>query len=61
MTIEQIKKKTQYGDYTTLGLMLGITPMAAKMRFIRGDQEAKEAMEKILEARENLLKNHKKK
>lgn len=55
MTIEQIKLKTIYGDYTTLGKMLGITSQAAKMRFLRGDQEASEKLQKIIETRENLL------
>jgi len=59
MTIEQIKKKTQYGDYTTLGQILGITAMAAKMRFLRGDEEARKAMEKILESRQNLITHFK--
>jgi hypothetical protein len=59
MTIEQIKTKTQYGDYTTLGMILGITAMAAKMRFIRGDKEAKDALLKILESREDLIKQFK--
>ena len=56
MTIEQIKTKTEYGDYTTLGKMLGITSAAAKMRFFRGDQKAKEALIAIIENREELFK-----
>ncbi|WP_189337163.1 hypothetical protein [Flavobacterium laiguense] len=40
MTIEEIKLKTQYGDYTTLGQVLGINAPAAKQRFLRGDQTA---------------------
>lgn len=56
MTIEQIKKKIQYGDYTTLGDMLGLTPAAAKMRFFRGDEETKAALEKVIKSRERLIK-----
>lgn len=59
MTIEQIKKKTQYGDYTTLGQILGITAVAAKMRFLRGDENARVAMEKIIKSREELIKQFK--
>lgn len=56
MTTEQIKKKTQYGDYTLLGQVLGINAPAAKMRFLRGDDKAKEALIKIIGNREDLIK-----
>jgi hypothetical protein len=56
MTIEQIKKKTQYGDYTLLGQVLGLNAPAAKMRFLRGDEKAKEALLKIIANREELIK-----
>ncbi len=56
MTIEQIKKNTQYGDYTLLGQVLGINAPAAKMRFLRGDETAKEALLKIISNREQLIK-----
>lgn len=59
MTIEQIKKKTQYGDYTLLGQVLGINAPAAKMRFLRGDEKSKEALVKIIENRENLIEEFK--
>lgn len=59
MTIEEIKQKVQYGDYTTLGVMLEIPPTTAKMRFIRGDEEAKSAMEKIIQNRENMIEDFK--
>jgi hypothetical protein len=55
MTIAELKGKTQYGDYTTLGQMLGITATAAKMRFQRGDVQAKDALLKIIEGREKLI------
>jgi len=56
MTIEQIKKKTQYGDYTLLGKVLGLNSPAAKMRFLRGDENAKQALLKIIASREELIK-----
>ena len=56
MTIEQIKSKTQYGDYTLLGQVLGVNAPAAKMRFLRGDEQSKLAMIKIIENREQLIK-----
>lgn len=56
MTIEQIKKKTQYGDYTLLGQVLGINAPAAKQRFLRGNIRSKEALVKIIENREELIK-----
>lgn len=60
MTIEQIKEKTQYGDYTLLGQVLGINAPAAKMRFLRGDEKSKEALIKIIENREELIKQFQK-
>lgn len=59
MTPEEIKSKLQYGDYTTLGQMLGVPPTTAKMRFLRGDDEAKEALEKIIQTREKLIDDFK--
>jgi hypothetical protein len=56
MTIEQIKKNTQYGDYTLLGQVLGINAPAAKQRFFRGNEQAKIALVKIIESRINLIK-----
>lgn len=56
MTIEQIKKKTQYGDYTLLGQVMGLNAPAAKMRFLRGDEKSKEALLKIISNREELIK-----
>lgn len=55
MTIEQIKLKLQYGDYTILGQVLGVNAPAAKMRFLRGDEEAREKLEKIIENRSQLI------
>ena len=60
MTIEQITKELKYGDYNTLGEMLGISATAAKMRFIRGDEEAKKGLETIIENRKELISSFKK-
>ncbi len=57
MTIEQIKAKIKYGDYNVLGEMLGTTVAAAKMRFMRNDEEAVKAMQSIIEAREKLIED----
>lgn len=56
MTLEQIKEKIKHGDYNTLGLVLGISSDAAKMRFKRNDANATEILIKIIEMRENLIK-----
>lgn len=63
MTIEEIREKTEYGDYVTLAKMLGIdNPVTAKMRLLRGNEEAHEAMELIIKSREDLINEfHKKK
>jgi hypothetical protein len=55
MTLEQIKKKIRYGDYSTLGLMLAINPDAAKMRFLRNDSLAIQAMTIIITHREEMI------
>ena len=34
--ITDLKSRLQYGDYTTLGSVLGCSPDAAKKRFERG-------------------------
>jgi urease beta subunit len=59
MTIDDIKNKIQYGDYNTLGQMLDVPSVTARSRFERGDEEAKDALEKIISARESLIKEHK--
>jgi hypothetical protein len=58
MTLEQIKSKLKYGDYNTLGQILGITSDAAKMRFNRKDVNAMEAMIKIIQSREDLIREY---
>lgn len=58
MTIEQIKKNIQYGDYNTLQKLLQApTVQAARMRFLRGDNDAIEAMKTIQKNREDLIKD----
>lgn len=63
MTFEQIKSKIEYGDYNVLQKILNSkTVQAARMRFLRGDEDAIEAMKKIQENRERfILKNQHKK
>ncbi len=56
MTIEQIKEKTLYGDYTLLAQVMGIKAPAAKMRFFRGDEIAKKTLIRIIENRGALIK-----
>lgn len=57
-TIGQIKERLKYGDYTTLGSMLKCSPEAAKKRFLRGNEEAKNALLKVVENREQLVHDH---
>lgn len=52
--IMKLKQRLQYGDYTTLGLVLGCSPDAAKKRFERGNEIAYSALEKIIKHREEL-------
>jgi hypothetical protein len=52
---EQIQQKIKYGDFITLGAMLGITSDNAKMRFRRGKEDAVQGMLKIIASRETLL------
>ncbi len=55
------KIKSRYGDWITLGEMLGCTPDAAKKRYLRGNQEALDAVSAIIESRKNLIENFKNK
>lgn len=55
MGIAEIQKKVEYGDYNTLGKMLNVPPTTAKARLVRGNEEAKEAIILIIEAREKLI------
>ena len=58
MTSEELKMKIKYGDYNTLGQILGITSDAAKMRFNRKDLTAIEAMTKLILSRDLLIKEY---
>lgn len=57
--IEELKEKLIYGDFTVLGEILGITPDAAKKRFFRGNIQAYEALEKIVNSRQELFEEFK--
>lgn len=53
----QINDKIIYGDYTTLGKLLNCSSEAAKKRYQRGNPEAIQAMQTIVETRENMINN----
>jgi hypothetical protein len=58
MTFEQIKNNIQYGDYNTLQKLLKAkTVAAARMRFLREDEDAVKAMQTIQENREKLIED----
>lgn len=54
--IEDLEKRLQYGDYTTLGAALSCPPDTAKKRFKRGNNEAFKALDRIITNREELVK-----
>lgn len=57
MTFEQIRENIQYGDFNTLQEVLGTkTVGAARMRFLRRDEEAIKAMQFIHDQRKLLPK-----
>lgn len=55
--IDNLEKRLQYGDYTTLGAALSCTPDTAKKRFIRGNVEAFTALDRIITSREEIIQN----
>lgn len=57
MTVDEIKANALYGDYNILGTILGVTPSAARGRFLRGDKRAMDIMMKISENREQFIKS----
>lgn len=59
MTVEEIKSKLQYGDYTTLAKMFNLPMATIKSRFLRGDEKATEAIVKIINSREKLIEEFK--
>ncbi|GGG47313.1 hypothetical protein [Epilithonimonas arachidiradicis] len=59
MTFEQIKEKIEYGDYNLLQKILNSpTVAAARMKFLRGDADAINAMQAIQENREEFIKKY---
>lgn len=54
------EQKRKYGDYQLLGEMLNCSSDAAKMRYLRGDKQAVEAMQAIRESRTKLIETYKK-
>lgn len=52
--IKELHSKLIYGDFTTLSKILGISPDAAKKRFLRGNQQAFDILQKIVDARDEL-------
>lgn len=59
MTFEQIKENIKYGDYNRLQEILKApTVSAVRMRFLRKDEAAIEAMKFIQENREDLPKKY---
>jgi len=60
MTFEQVKENIQYGDYNLLQKILNApTVAAARMKFLRGDNDAVNAMKAIQENREEFIKKYK--
>ncbi|WP_394776811.1 hypothetical protein [Flavobacterium sp.] len=55
--IVELEGRLQYGDYTTLGAALSCTPDTAKKRFVRGNVEAFNALDRIITNREDLVKD----
>ncbi|MCK8143164.1 hypothetical protein MW871_14840 [Flavobacterium sp. I-SCBP12n] len=53
--ISILEKRLQYGDYTTLGAALSCAPDAAKKRFVRGNIEAYNALDRIITNREKVV------
>ncbi|MBP4139661.1 hypothetical protein [Flavobacterium geliluteum] len=55
--IQSLTSRLQYGDSTTLGEAIGCTPDTAKKRFNRGNVDAYNALDRIISARENVVKD----
>lgn len=54
--LEQLKTKMQIGDYNQVAQILGCTRDAVKMRLRRGNPEALDALNKLIQSREALKK-----
>ncbi|TWP31557.1 hypothetical protein ETU08_00735 [Apibacter muscae] len=57
MTIEQIRKKLEVGDYILASKMLKITPENARIRFARNKEDVKSVILLIINNREKLIEN----
>lgn len=58
MTIEQIKKKIQVGDYILASKMLKTTPENVRTRFTRNKQDVVDVLSIIINNREHLIKEY---
>lgn len=54
----KIDSMVELGDYITLGKMLGIAQNTARMRFVRNDNEAVNAMNTIVTTRNEMIENY---
>ncbi|MXO34671.1 hypothetical protein GFU95_07560 [Apibacter sp. B3889] len=61
MTVEQIKRKIEVGDYILASKLLNITPENVRARFSREKNDVLEALEAIISNREKFIKNYHKK
>lgn len=55
--ITALEKRLQYGDFTTLGIAMSCSPDTAKKRFIRGNVDAYNALDKIITSREQTIQD----
>lgn len=60
MTVEQIKRKIEVGDYILASKLLNITPENVRARFSREKNDVLEALEAIISNREKFIKNYQK-
>ncbi|MCX8677317.1 MULTISPECIES: hypothetical protein [Apibacter] len=61
MTVEQIKRKIEVGDYILASKLLNITPENVRARFSREKMDAIEALKAIISNRERFIKEYHKK
>lgn len=61
MTIKQIKRKIEVGDFILASKLLNITPENVRARFSREKMDVMEALEAIIINRERLIKEYHKK
>lgn len=61
MTVEQIKRKIEVGDYILASKLLNITPENVRARFSREKIDAIEALKAIISNRERFIKEYHKK